>query len=76
MDFIIGLLILKNLKKDSYNLIQVKVNKLTKIINYKLVKTIINAMRLAKFMIDMVMKHYCFLNFITSNKAILFTLKF
>ena len=62
-----GLPILINEKRDSYNLIFVIVDWLTKIIHYKLVKVIINALGLAEVIINMVVRYYGLLNSIVTN---------
>ena len=54
IDFVTGLPILTDLKKESYNSILVIVNRLTKIIYYELVKSTINTPRLAKVIFDIV----------------------
>ena len=67
MDFVIGLLVFINWKSKTYNLILVIVNQLTKIVYYKLVKVTINALSLAKVMIDMVLRWHSLLNSVASN---------
>lgn len=62
--------ILKNWKKDDYNLILVIVDKLTKIIYYKLVKTIINIVKLVNLIIRIFIKYYSLLNSILSNNSL------
>ena len=52
MDFVTSLPILTNWKKDSYNSILVVVDRLTKMIHYKPVKTTIDALKLAEVIID------------------------
>lgn len=76
MTFIIGLLISKNLKRNSNNFILVIVNKLTKIISYKSVKTIINIAKIAKIIINMYVRYFCLPNYIISNRCALFISKF
>ena len=76
MDFITGLPISTDWKRDSYNSILVIVNWLIKMIHYKLVKDIINALGLAKVIINVVVKHFGFPNSIVINRESLFTLKF
>ncbi len=58
MDFVIGLLISVNWKSDKYNLILVIVNWLMKMVYYKLVKVIIDALGLVKVIINMIMCHH------------------
>ena len=54
MYFVTGLLILTDWKGDSYNLILVIVDWLTKMVHYKSVKVTIDAPGLAKVIIDVV----------------------
>lgn len=65
----------KYLKKDSYDLMLGIVDRLTKIFNYKLVKTTIDAAWLAEVIINMLIKYNDFLNYIISNKDALYILK-
>ena len=53
-----SLSILANWKRDNYNFIFVIVNQLSKMMHYKLVKIIINAPRLTKVIIDVVVRYY------------------
>ena len=76
MDFMTGLFISTNWKRDSYNSIQVIVDWLTKIIHYKPVKITINAQSQIEVIIDMVVWHYGFPYLIMANKGLLFILKF
>lgn len=55
--FMTGLPISTNLEKNSYDSIQVIVDRLTKMIYYKLIKFTINAMRLVQVIIDVVVYH-------------------
>ena len=52
MDFIRGLLLFTAWKSNNYNWILIILNRLTKIVDYKLVKVIIDAPRLAKLIIN------------------------
>ena len=54
MDFVIGLLISTNWKKESYDSILVIVDWLIKMVHYKLVKVIINALGLVEVIFDIV----------------------
>ena len=54
MDFITGLPILIDWKSGSYDFILVIVDRLTKMVLYESVKVIINALRLAEVILDMV----------------------
>lgn len=55
MDFLTGLLLSADWKKNSYDLILVIVDRLTKMMQYKLVQVTINASRVAKVIINIVM---------------------
>ena len=76
MDFITGLLILTDWKEDSYDLILIIVNRLIKIVHYKLVKVTINAPGLAEVIINVVLKHYGLQNSIITDQESLFISKF
>ena len=54
MDFVTGLSVLMDWKGDSYDLILVIIDRLTKMVHYKPVKITINALGLAKVIINMV----------------------
>ncbi len=58
MDFITSLQILANWKGDSYDLILVIIDRLTKMVDYKLVKVTINIPSLAKVIIDIIVCHH------------------
>lgn len=66
MDFVIGLSVSINQKIETYDSILVIVNRLTKIVYYKLVKFTINASGLAKVIFDVIVKYYGILDFIVS----------
>lgn len=72
----IGLLISKNEKKDSYNLMLVTVNKLAKIPNYKIIKTIIHLTRYAKVIINILISSNNLSDSNMRNICGLFTSKF
>ena len=76
MDFVTGLLISANWKDNSYNSILVIINGLTKMVHYEPVKVIINALGLAKMIINAVVHHYGVLELIVINQGSLFTSKF
>ena len=76
INFVTGLPISTNWKRDSYDSILVIVNRLTKMVYYKLVKIIINTPRLEEVIIDVVMRHHNLPNLIVANEGSLFTLKF
>ena len=67
MHYIIIFLILIDSKKDNYDSIFVIVNYLPKIIYYKLVKIVIHNSNMAKYIINIVMKYYSFLDLIVIN---------
>ena len=71
-----GLSLSANWKNNNYDSILVIVNHLTKIIDYKLFKVIINAPRLAKVIINIVLQYHDLLDSIISDRRAIFTLKF
>ena len=71
-----GLPLFANWKSNSYNLIFVIVDRFIKIVYYKPVKVIINAPKLAKVIIDMVVRHYSPPDSIISNQGAIFMFKF
>ena len=76
MDFVTGLSISTNWKGDSYNSILVIVDRLTKMVYYKLVKITINIPDLVEIIIDVVVRHHGLPNSIVTDKGFLFTSKF
>ena len=76
MDFMTGLPISINWKKDSYNYLLVIVDWLIKMVDYKLVKITIDILGLVKVMIDVVVHYYDFLDSNVTDKSLFFTLKF
>ena len=76
MDFVTGLSISINWKKNSYDSILVIVNWLTKMVYYKPVKITIDASSLAKIIINMVVWHHGLPDSIVTNRGSFFTLKF
>ena len=76
MDFVTGLPILTNWKRDSYNSILVIVDRLTKMAHYKPVKITINAPGLAEVIIDVIVRHHGLPNLIVNDRSSFFTLKF
>ena len=76
MDFVIGLPLSSDWKGNSYDLILVIVNQLTKIMYYKPIKVTIDAPGLVEVIIDVVVWHHGLPNSIVTNKGFLFTLKF
>ena len=76
MDFVTGLPILTNWKGENYDFILVIVNQLTQIVYYELAKVTIDAVGLAKVILNVVFWHYGLLNLIVFNKSLLFISKF
>ena len=76
MDFVTGLPLSANWKGDSYDLILVIVNRLTKMVHYKPFKVTIDAPRLAKVIIDVIVWHHGLLNSIVTDRDLLFISKF
>ncbi len=58
IDFVIGLLISANWKGDSYNLILIIVDRLTKIVHYEPIKVTIDAPGLVKVIIIVAIHYY------------------
>ena len=76
MDFVTGLPILTNWKGDSYDSILVIVDWLTKIVHYKPVKVAIDALGLAKVIINVVVQHHGLPESIVIDRESLLTSKF
>ena len=76
MDFVTGLPISTDWKGDSYDSILVIVNWLTKMIYYEPVKISINALGMAKVIINVVVRHHGLPDLIVTNRGSLFTSKF
>ena len=76
MDFMIGLPVSINLKKNSYDSILIIVNWLTKIVYHKPVKITLDAPVLAKVIIDVVIHHHRLPDSIVTNRGPLFTSNF
>ena len=76
MDFITGLPVLTDWKKDSYNLIHVIVNRLIKMIYYNPVKVNIDALSFAEVIINMIVRHHSLFDSIVTNRGLLFISKF
>ena len=76
MDFVTGLPISTNWKRDSYDSILVIVDGLTKMIHYKPIKITIDAPGLREVIIDVVVYHHGFPDSIVTDRGFLFTLKF
>ena len=76
IDFITGLPISTDWKGDNYDSILVIVNRLTKMVHYKPVKVTINALGLAKAIINVVIRHHGLPDSIVTDRELLFTSKF
>ena len=76
MDFVTSLPLSADWKGDSYNSILVIVDRLTKMVHYELVKVTINALELAEVIINVVVRHHGFPDFIISDRGAIFTSKF
>ena len=76
MDFVTGLPILTDWKGDSYDSILVIVDWLTKMVYYEPVKVTIDALELAKIILDMVVRHHGLPDSIVSDRGSLFISKF
>ncbi len=76
INFVIGFLILADWKSDSYDLILVIVDRLTKIVYYEPIKITINAPDLAKVIINVVVRHHGVLESIVIDRGSLFRSKF
>ncbi len=76
MVFITNLPILANQKGNSYSLILVIVDRVTKIEYYELVKVTINAPSLAEVIIDVVVRYHRVPDSIVTDRGLLFTSKF
>ncbi len=76
MKFVIDLLISTDYKDKSYNLILVIINYLIKIVYYKLIKIMINALSLAEVIINIVIYHHRILESIVIDQSLLFMSKF
>lgn len=63
------------LKKNTYNSILVLVDQLTKIIYYKTVKIMIDAVKLAKVIIDVIVWYYGLLDLIIMDRSLLLNSK-
>ena len=76
MEFVTGPPISTDWKRNSYNSILVIVNRLTKIVYYKPIEITINAPRLAKVIIDVVVRYYGLPDSIVTDRRLFFTSKF
>ena len=76
IDFVTRLPISTEWKDDNYDSILVIIDRLTKMIHYKPVKITINALELAKVIIDVVMQYHSLLNSIISDHGVIFISQF
>lgn len=76
IDFVTRLPISTNWKSESYDLILVIVDQLTKIVYYKPVKVTINEPGLAEVILDVVVQYHGLSNSIVTDKGSLLTSKF
>ena len=76
MDFVTNLPVSTNWKGENYDSILVIVNCLIKMVYYELVKITIDAPRLAKVILDVVVRHHELPDSIVTDKSLLFTSKF
>ena len=76
MDFVTGLSILTDWKRDSYDSILVIVDRLTKMVHYKPVKVTIDTPGLAEVIINIVVRHHGLPDSIITNQEFFFTSKF
>ena len=76
MDFVTSLPISTDWKRDSYNSILVIVDRLTKMVYYKLVNLIIDALGVAEVILDVIVRHHGLSNSIVTDRGSLFTSKF
>ena len=76
MDFVTDLPISIDWKRDSYDSILFIVDWLTKMVHYKPVKISFDVLRVAKVMIDMVLRHHGLSNQIVTNREFVFISKF
>ena len=76
IDFVMGLPISTNWKRENYDSILVIIDQHMKIVYYKLVKVIIYAWELANVILDVVVLYHGLLNSIVSDRRSLLILKF
>lgn len=76
MDFVIGVPIFIDWKKESYDAILILVDLLTKIVYHELVKITIDVAHWIEIIIDMVVRYHGFSEFNVRNQGLLFTSKF
>ena len=76
MNFVTGLPILTDWKGDSYDLIFVIIDRLTKMVYYKPVKVTINTLGLAEVIINVAVKHHGLPDSIVTNRGSIFISNF
>ena len=76
IDFVTGLPVSTNWKGETYDPIPVIVDRLTKMVHYKLVKFTIHTPDLAKVIINVIVRHHCLLDSIFCDRGWVFTSKF
>ena len=76
IDFVTGLPVLTNWKGNSYDLILVIVNRLTKMIYYQSIQVTIDAPGLAEVILDIVVWYHNLFDSIVSDRGSVFTSKF
>ena len=76
MDFLTGLSISINWKRDNYNSILVIINWLTKMVYYKPTKIILDVPGFLKIIINIAVYHHKLLDLIVTNRGSFFTSKF
>ncbi len=76
MDFVTGLPVSTNWKGETYDLILIIVDRLTKMVHYEPVKVTIDAPALAEVIIKAVVRHHGLLDSIVSDRGSVFTSKF
>ncbi len=76
MDFVTGLPVSTNWKGETYDLILVIVDQLTKMVYYEPVKVTINALALAEVIIEAVVQYHGLLDSIVNDQSLVFTSKF
>ena len=76
MDFVTGLLVSTNWKRETYDSILVIVDRLTKMIQYEPVKITMDAPSLAEVFIDTIVRHHGLPDSIISDRGSVFTSKF
>ena len=76
MDFVTGLPLSADGKSNNYDSIRVIVDRLTKMVHYKSVKVTIDASRLAKVMLDVVVWYHGLSDSIVTDRGSFFIAKF